>query len=221
MTKGKTTPFRGSRFLIQTGIAESGEAVTDITTTNPATVTVGSSTVIVRGDVITLTGLGDLDGEYVVATAVAGVLTLADTDWSDYTAPEEFTGATAAKHLFSNNFCELTSMNKAGSTIAQDDVSTICSDDFNDYESGAADAGTLQLGFNAAPAQSIQGQLRTYERSREKFWVKVILTRGQGSFLYYGAIQTGPGLEGSSGSANFTSGVTIQLSGNYYFIPAV
>lgn len=212
MAKGAITPFRGSKLFIQTGVDSPGEAITAVTNTNPGTVT--TTTPAVKGDVITIDGLPGYNGAYVVASASGGTLTLAGADWSGNTVPADYVDATSAAHEFSANWCEVTSISKTGGTIDQNEVSTICSTR-KEYEPGLADAGTLQVNFNFAPATDIQQQLMDYEISGEKFWVKLVLPRDQGTMMYYGSIQTGMNMDGAV-NGNYTSGVTIQLSGDYY-----
>ncbi|TEA79836.1 hypothetical protein [Allopusillimonas ginsengisoli] len=218
MSKGKSTPFRGSRLFVQQEVSETTAAITAITATNPGTVT--TSAAAAKGDIITIAGLPGFDGQYVVASVASGTLTLADADWSDELAPEEFDGATVAKLDFLTQFCELTGFNHSGSTVRYDDASTICSGDYDDFDAVSIDSGTLQLDFNFAPAVPIQEKLREYERTMEKFWVKVLLPRSQGTMAYYGGVQNGPGMSGSATESKFTSGVTLKLSGPYFHIKA-
>lgn len=216
MPRGKVTKFRGSKLFIDLGTTTVSEVITDITATNPGTVTV-TATTAKKGDVVTVSGPDGFDGAYVVKAVATDVITLANADWSDLTVPEGPAG-TIGIHDFSSNFCELTGFADSGSTINQDDVSTICSGMYNDFEPSSIDPGTLQLDFNAAPAEAIQTKLREYETSLEAFWVKIKLTNAQGTMLYYGSIQTGASLTGDAGTSNLTSGVTIKLSGPKYHI---
>ncbi|AEC22285.1 hypothetical protein PT7_P049 (plasmid) [Pusillimonas sp. T7-7] len=217
MAKGKVTPFRGSKLFIQSGVSITTEAVTAVTTTNPGTMTI-TGTTLVKGDVVSVAGLDDFDGSYVVANVAVDVVTLAGADWSGYEVPASYVGATAAVHEFTSNFCEVTSISKTGGTVDQNEVTTICSTR-KEYEAGLADSGTLALGFNFAPAVSVQEQLLEHEISGEKFWVKLVLPRSQGTMLYYGSIQTGINMDGAV-NGNYTSGVTMQLSGDYYRVAA-
>lgn len=218
MAQGKVTPFKGSKLYIQSAISSTTDPVTAVTNTNPGTVSVTGSTAA-KGDVITLAGIGDgYDGTYVVASAATGTMTLAGADWSGLTVPSSYASATSALHEFSSNFCEVTSINKTGGSIDQVEVTSLCSTR-KEYEPGLPDSGTLALGFNFAPATTIQALLAAYETSGEKFWVKLILPRLQGTMLYYGSIQTGLNMDGAV-NGNFTSGVTIQLSGDYFRVGA-
>ncbi|HWL29956.1 MAG TPA: hypothetical protein VNQ97_13720 [Burkholderiaceae bacterium] len=217
MAQGKVTPFKGSKLYIQSGISTTTESITAVTATNPGTATI-TSTTLVKGDVVTIAGLGDFDGTYVVKDVATSTVTLAGADWSGYDVPASYVGATAAAHEFTSNFCEVTSISKTGGTVDQNEVTTICSTR-KEYEAGLADSGTLQIGFNFAPAQAVQERLLEHELSTEKFWSKLVLPRNQGTMLYYGSVQTGMNMDGAV-NGNYTSGVTIQLSGDYYRVAA-
>ncbi|MGB3290935.1 MAG: hypothetical protein WBA83_16810 [Burkholderiaceae bacterium] len=217
MAQGKVTPFRGSKLFIQSGVSVTTEAITAVTATKPGTIAI-TDTDLTKGDVVTIAGLDVFAGSYVVQDVAAGIVTLAGTDWTGYDVPSSYAGATAAAHEFTGNFCEATSVNKTGGTIDQNEVSTICSTR-KEYEAGLPDSGTLAIAFNFAPAQSVQEKLLEHELSGEKFWVKLMLPRSQGTMLYYGSIQTGMNMDGAV-NGNYTSGVTMQLSGDYYRIAA-
>lgn len=218
MAQGKVTPVKGSKLLVQTGVSETPETIDSVTATNPGTIDI-TATTLVKGDIVTISGVGEgFDGEYAVSDVATGTVTLAGADWSDLVVPGSITGAEAAKHEFSANWCEVNSFNRAGGTIDQTDVSTFCSAR-REYDPGLADSGTIQFNFNYAPATTVQNKFKEYENSASKFWIKHILPRDQGTMLYYGSIQTGVGAEGSTGGV-YTSSVTIQLSGDYYRIAA-
>ncbi|MBV2181682.1 MAG: hypothetical protein KUL86_10685 [Castellaniella sp.] len=217
MSKGQVTPFKGSKLFIQTGVESPGEAITAVTATSPGTVETGAA--VAKGDVLVIAGLPGFDGAYVVAAVSAGTVTLAGADWSGLEVPASYVGALASAATFSANWCEVTGISKTGGTIDQTEVSTICSVR-KEYEPGLADAGTLQVNFNFAPATDLQQKLLAYEVSAEKFWAKLVLPRSQGTMLYYGSIQTGMNMDGAV-NGNYTSGVTIQLSGDYFHVKAV
>ena len=216
MSKGQVTPFKGSKFFIQTDVS-AGTSITSVTATKPGTLE--TAEVVAKGDILVITGLPGFDGEYVVSSVSLGTVTLANADWTGLEVPSDYTGALAAAAKFSANWCEVTGISKTGGTIDQTEVSTICSVR-KEYEPGLADAGTLQVNFNFAPATDIQQQLLAYEVSAEKFWAKLVLPRSQGTMLYYGSIQTGMNMDGAV-NGNYTSGVTIQLSGDYFHVKAV
>lgn len=219
MSRGQTTKFRGGVLRIETGVETPGTAITAATATNPGTIT--ASGTAVKGDVVTISGLGSgFDGDYVVSDVATGVLTLAGADWSSQVVPGSFTNAKLAAHTFSGNFCELTGFTDSGATVAQENVSTICSGMYDDFEPSSIDAGTLQLNFNAALDSTIQTALRDHEAALDTFWIKIELSNAKGTMLYQGSIQSGLGLTGSAGSSNMTSGVTLKLSGPKYFVAA-
>jgi len=219
MSKGKVTKFRGTKFLIQTGTSVTPETVKSITAANPGIIEI-TETVLVKGDVASIEGISGFEGEYVVK-AVSGDMVTVVADWSDMEDVAAPTGVTAAKVEFSTNFCELTGFDDSGASVDWEENTTICTEGFKDFESGLVDAGTLQMNFNAAPSEIIQEKLAEYVYSGEKFWIKLLLTNNQGSMLYYGGIQTGPGISGQAGTPNLTSGATIKLSGAKYHIKAV
>lgn len=216
MARSKATPFKGSKFSIQTG-TDDPAAIQGISAAAPAVVS-QTTHGYVNGDVVAITGVNEeIDGAYAITVLSDNTYSLKDTDFVglDVTIGT----ASEASVVVFTSACELTAINKTGGTIDQTEVSTICSDR-KEYESGLADSGTLQLSFNYAPATSVQQQLEQYELNAEKFWSKLELPRNQGTLLFYGAIQTGMNIDGAVNGV-YTSGVTIQLSGNYYRIPAV
>ncbi|WDU52667.1 hypothetical protein [Taylorella equigenitalis] len=118
--------------------------------------------------------------------------------------------------MFSANFCPTKSIQKSGASTEQEDVSTICSDG-KDYEAGSREEGNITLNFFLSPNHEVQQLLEKYEFSGEKFWTKLELSNNQGSYLFYGSIETGLSIDGSVGG-RWESSVTIKLSGRRYFI---
>lgn len=216
MSQGKRTPFRGSQLLIQTADG-TPVAITGITAANPPVLTVANTAV--PGDVITISEVSaEIDGQYLVQSATSSAITLGGG--ADFTGLT--TTVTASSMMTPATFtraCEITAFSRTGGTIDQIEVSDACSDR-KEYESGLPDSGTIQLTFNYAPATAVQLALAAYEDSGDKFWTKLVLPREQGTLAFYGAIQTGMNIDGAVNGV-YTSGVTIQLSGNSYRIPYV
>lgn len=209
----KATPFLGTKLYVQTGVSE--ETAVTAVTLQPATVTVEGGK-FKTDDMIVLSGLGDLDGRYPVAQADGNTITLCDeVDWSEKTQPEDLSEAKAQRVLWANNFCAVKSFSKDGATTEQVDVTTICSDG-KEFEPGDTDYGTIKLTFFLRYGTSeVQRLLRRYENNKEKFAVKMVLTRDEGTIFYYGSIETGMNIEGSVGQM-VDSGVSIKLSGRDY-----
>lgn len=215
MPVGKTTPFKGSQFLIETS-RDGGKVITGITNANPPVVSIAAHG-YTAGTPITIENVNEeIDGAYIVTNPAAGTFELLNADFSGMSAITVDAESKSFAILFSSA-CEVTSISKTGGTIDQTEVSSICSTR-KEYESGLADAGTLQINFNYAPATTVQQKLEAYEISGDKFWQKLVLPRKQGTLLLYGAIQTGINIDGAVNGV-FSSGVTIQLSGDYYRIP--
>lgn len=220
MSQGATTPFKGSTFLIESGLTES-QKITDIHQTNPAEVTVASHGYR-TGDVVRITGLANagmtelIDGGYPIQVLTDDTFALLGVDATAYHPYTKGARAAAKQWL---NVCELKTINKQGGNIDQIDVTTICSAK-KEYEPGLADEGTLQLDFNYAPAVAAQRQLTAYERHSESFWMKLILPRRQGMLLFNGSLQQGSSFQGGVGQV-YTSNVTIKLSGEVvHILPA-
>ncbi|AUU39497.1 TPA: hypothetical protein ACKRTJ_003674 [Proteus mirabilis] len=209
----KATPFLGTKIFVQTGL---GEAMTVTEATlSPATITIANNK-LKADDMIMLSGLGELDGRFPVAQVDGNKVTLCDeVDWSDKTLPTDFSSAKAQRIQWSNNFCAVKSFSKDGSTTEQIDVTTICSDG-KEYESGDTEYGSIKLTFFLRYSSSeVQRLLRKYENSKEKFAVKMVLTRNEGSMFYYGSVETGMNIDGSVGQM-MDSGISIKLSGRDY-----
>lgn len=216
MSKASTVKFKGSvvRFQRADGAAPS-TAVTAVTATNPATVSATGLTVV-RGDVLILQGLADFDGSYVVSSVESGVATIA-ADWSGKTVPTDYENAVAGKAVFSQEFCQLKSFQKSGSTTDQEDVSTICSVEGKDYESGDREEGTATLQFWYDMTNPVQELLEDYEFSGDKFWTRIELPKNKGVVLFNGNIETGLNMDGQVGSpGRWDSGVAIKISGRRY-----
>ena len=216
MSKAKTIKFNGSGVTFSKPSTPAGVAITALETTKPGTVSVTGLTAV-KGDVITITGLSGFDGDYVVASVTTGKFTLAGTDWTEETEPGSYTGAKAAKVEFGSNYCEVKSFQKSGASIEQMDVSTICSVDGKDYESGDREEGSLTLGFWLNPGSENQQLLEDYEFEKSKFWTKVKLPNKKGIYLFRGAIETGLNLDGQVGG-RWDSGVGIKVDGRRYFV---
>ncbi|HCZ8848629.1 TPA: hypothetical protein O4F25_002468 [Proteus mirabilis] len=209
----KATPFLGTKLFVQTGLGE--EVSITAVTLSPATLTIEGSK-LKADDMVVLSGLGELDGRFPVASVEGDKVTLCDeVDWSEKTLPTDFTEAKAQRIQWSNNFCAVKSFSKDGSTTEQIDVTTICSDG-KEYESGDTEYGSIKLTFFLQYSSSaVQRLLRKYENSKEKFAVKMVLTRDEGAMFYFGSIETGMNIEGSVGQM-MDSGVSIKLSGRDY-----
>lgn len=211
--KHKAAPFLGTKLYVQTGEGE--EMTVTAVSLSPATVTIENSK-LRADDMITLSGLGDLDGRYPVSGVTGNKVTLCEeVDWSEKTTPADFAAAKARRLTWSNNFCAVKSFSKDGATTEQVDVTTICSDG-KEFEPGDTDYGTIKLTFFLRYGTSeIQRLLRRYENNKEKFAVKMVLTRDEGTIFYYGSVETGMNIEGSIGQM-VNSGVSVKLSGRDY-----
>lgn len=220
MSKAKTTPFNGSRFFVQKATPGASENITAVTATNPGTITV-TDTTLKRGDAVTITGMGEFDGAYVVSAVSTDTVTLAGTDFAGKTVPTDFTDAKANLLAFTPNFCELTGITKAGATFEMIDVTSICTpENEKDEERGARTEGNLDLAFFYAPDQETQQLLQSYEHESEpndKFFTKIELSRKRGFLFIYGSIATGQGFEGTAGQ-RFTSSVSIKPSGRLIWV---
>lgn len=218
MSKAKTIKFNGSEVTFSKPVTTAGVAVTAVEATNPATVSATGLTAI-KGDVVAITGLPGFDGAYVVASVTAGKFTLAGADWTGKMVPTSYTNAKVVKVEFSAGFCALKSFQKSGASIEQVDVSTICSVEGKEYESGDREEGTVTLGFWLDPNSEIQNILEGHEFSGEKFWTKLKLSNNKGSYLFYGAVETGLNLDGQV-NGRWDSGLAIKVSGRRYFVQA-
>lgn len=220
MANGRSIKFNGSKVQIQKIIDAASAAtvaITGLTATNPATVKTTLNAK--KGDIITLTGLDGFEGDYVVSAVDSGTLTLANTDWSGKTVPSSFTSAKVGLVQFFDNFCELKNFQKSGATVEQIDVSTICSTDGKDYESGDREEGSLSMQFFMKPSSPVQTALEQYEYSGDKFWVRMLLSDGSGTYIFRGSIETGLNIDGQV-AGRWESGVSMKLSGRRYFVGA-
>jgi hypothetical protein len=205
MSKGKTTRFNGSRYAVQTAL-EASKAITNATQAKPIVVTVVGHG-YVSGDVVEVSGLHEsVDATYAIKSLSADTFELVGSNGEDYIL--SLTQAKASRGVFTN-ICELTSYSEAGDTRAELPTSTICSDDEEESEPGMRTPGALTLQFNSAPATTGQQTLQKLDDETTRFWSRLRLTNGQGTVLVHGYIQTGIGMDGSTG-ALFTGGVTIK-----------
>lgn len=218
MSKAKTIKFNGSEVTFSKPTTAAGVVITAVEATSTPTVSATGLTAV-KGDVIVITGLPGYDGSYVVASVASSKVTLAGVDWSGKTVPTSFTNAKVAKVEFTENFCTLKSFQKSGASIEQVDVSTICSTDGKEYESGDREEGTVTMGFWLDPDSEVQAALENYEFSGDKFWAKVKLANNKGTYLFYGSVETGLNLDGQV-NGRWDSGIAIKVSGRRYFIGA-
>ncbi|WP_044470459.1 hypothetical protein [Mannheimia massilioguelmaensis] len=212
-----TTPFQGSKFYLGVGL----DATKKITacTLSPATITIASSG-YAKGDAITIDGLGALNGTYPIKSVASdtGLITLADeVDWSGYDAPSSFTNATAAKVQWSDNFCQIKSIEGDGDTLGEEDVTTMCSQG-TETEAGEIEYGSIKLTFFFTPATKMQQDLRKKFYSKENFPWLLVLTNKQGSLYGTGFIQTSPNFSGEV-KGKYESGVTIKKAKRDYLLP--
>lgn len=216
MSKAKTIKFNGSEVTFSKPTTATGVAITAVEATSTPTVSATGLTAVM-GDVITISGLPGFDGSYVVSSVSTGKFTLVGVDWSGKTVPSSFTNAKGVKVEFSPQFCGLKSFQKSGASIEQVDVSTICSVEGKDYESGDREEGSVTLGFWLEPNSDVQNILEGYEFSGEKFWTKLKLSNNKGSYLFYGNVETGLNLDGQV-NGRWDSGLAVKISGRRYFV---
>ncbi|GAB7128037.1 phage tail protein [Silvimonas sp. JCM 19000] len=213
MAKSQTTPFRGSKISILSGVL-AAKAVTALSKANPAVATLANHNLI-QGDVVRLAGFGaDIDGDYAVNVVSDSTFQVLGLDTTNATFAVSATTTVAEATWL--DIAEITNFQEAGRSISQIETTTVASEE-TESEPGLPSAGTVQLTFNAAPDVASQTQLAAYETNGEKFWSRLTLPRGRGYKLYYGYISTGAGLDGAVNGV-YTSGVTIQLSGPKYYV---
>lgn len=215
MSRGQTTPFRGSRYAVLSGVLPS-RTLTALSKANPAVASVANHG-MTNGDVVRIANVSPtLDGDYAIKYLTDGTFQLLGLDTTGATFALTATSSAAQGTWL--DICELTNVQEAGRTISQIDTSTICSEE-QESEPGLPAPGTVQLSFNAAPDVDSQSMLADYETNGQKFWTRLALSRGRGFKLYWGYISTGAGLDGAVNGL-FTSGLTIQLSGPKYYVKA-
>lgn len=218
MANQKTIKFNGSKVSFQKTTTAVGVAVTSLSATNPATLQ-ATGLNAVKGDVIVITGASGFDGAYVVASVSSDTLTLAGVDWTGKQVPTSYANVKVAKAVFSDGFCALKSFQKSGASIEQVDVSTICSTDGKEYEAGDREEGSITMGFWLAPNSDVQSLLEDYEMSGDKFFTRLDLAGGKGSYLFYGNVETGLNIDGQV-NGRWDSGITIKVSGRRVFVGA-
>lgn len=207
----KSEPVRGTKFFVQNGW-DAAVNITAVTAATPGVIKPASGT-LAKGDVITITGLPDYNGTYVVASwaSIPGEATLVNADWDGLSTPDGYSGAQVAKAKWSSKFCDIKSFSRSGGTIDQEEISDVCSDG-KEYAPGLYDGGTLALTFNYYPDDTVQSLLSDHEESGEKFWTRWVFPKSTAVLLHYGSIQTGANIDGDV-RGSYQSGVTIKVSG--------
>lgn len=213
----KTTEFQGSKFYLQKGL----EATKKITamTTSPATITIASSG-YAAGDMIFIAGLGGMDGYYPIKSVASdsGLITLADeVNWSQFDKVTTFTNATAAKVQFHDNFCAIKSIAQDGSTLEEEDTTTICSEG-EETGPGEIKHGSIKLTFFLNFGSDVQLALREKFYSKENFAYLLKLKEKQGSIYGTGFVQTSMNLDGQV-KGKWESGATIKMAKRDYHLP--
>ncbi|WP_386696687.1 hypothetical protein [Lonepinella sp. MS14436] len=213
-----TTSFQGSKFYLQKGL-DASKKITAMTI-KPATITIASNG-YAKGDMILISDLGSMDGYYPIKSvdASTGVITLADeVNWSSFDTVTKFTNATAAKVQFHDNFCAIKNFDQDGSTLAEEDVTTMCSDG-EETEPGEITHGSLKLTFFLNFGSDVQQALRDKFYNKESFAYKLVLKENRGSLFGTGFVQTSMNLSGEV-KGKWDSGVTIKMAKRDYLLPA-
>ena len=214
----KTTEFQGSKFYLQKGL-ETTKKITAMTT-SPATITIASSG-YAAGDMILIAGLGGMDGYYPIKSVASdsGLITLADeVNWSQFDKVTTFTNATAAKVQFHDNFCAIKNLEQDGSSLSEQDVTTMCSEG-TETEPGEIEHGSVKLTFFLNFGSDVQKALREKFYSKETFAYLLKLKDDQGSIYGTGFVQTSMNLSGEV-KGKWESGATIKMAKRDYHLPA-
>lgn len=213
MAGGARHKFQGSRVAISTAFTADSPTpgITAITKANPAVVTDAGHN-LVDGSVIKpsgIVGMTELNGgTYIVNVLSSSQFELVGVDSSGYTT--YVSGGTYTTAVMSN-FCELTALDQADGATAEIDVSTICSDDSAEFESGIADPGTTTLDYNFAPLVAVQAAIKAARTSGAIVAVRTTLPSAGGQVIQLGTIQQ----TSMSGAVNgvWKGSTTIRNSG--------
>jgi Lambda phage tail tube protein, TTP len=220
MAQGKRYKFNGSTFAVQSGLG-TPKTVTGVSQANPGVVTALANG-FADADVVKLTDIGGMTplsaNLYVVDNADTDDFELAGTDTTAYPA---FSAATPnlakATPVVFTEFCELTGASQSDAAAAEIDVSTICST-AKEFETGLSDSGTIQLDYNFAPNQPVQGALRAAKKSGDQVAVQIEFPNDGGIVVMLGIVQQ-TSFQGST-DAMWTGSATLKLTGEIFVLPA-
>lgn len=212
----QTTPFQQTKFRYQTG-KEAGKAITAVDLSK-ASLTIATSG-FVKGDMIEIEGLGDLNGLYPVASVAADKVTLSsEVDWSGKDVPTNFSQAKAAKIIFSDQFCAIKNIEKSDDTLSTEDVTTVCSEG-TETEPGEIEYGSIKLGFFYAPSSEHQAALRKKFYAKETFAYKLEFPKNQGTAYGVGFLENAGSFSGEV-KGKYEGSVSIKPAKRDYLLPA-
>ncbi len=216
MPAGKRYKFNGSEIQFLSSYDEDSPGpmhVTAITKTNPAVVTVDSTTALgATGDIAvakldSVDGMTEVEGAYIVEVLSGTTVSLLGVDSSTYGT---FTLTALAYPGVFSDWCEVTGLNRQGGSSPEIPATTVCST-FAEFEIGLPDFGTAQIDFNYAPSTTVQQALDTFQQSGEKTAIHYSLPNGGGERYVLGFIQQ-TGEQGQNGSL-WTGSATFRATG--------
>lgn len=159
----KTTKFQGSKFRYQTG-KEAQKNITAITLNNtntPAELTIASSG-YAKGDMIQISGCGNLDGIYPILSVESNKVKLSEeVDWKRQDLPTSYTNAKAERITFSAQFCAIKNIEKSEDSLSTEDVTTVCSEG-TETEPGEIEYGSIKLNFFLLGEHNAEKQLASF-----------------------------------------------------------
>lgn len=210
----KTTKFQGTKFRI--GIGKEAQKPISAIVLATAALTI-SSHGYTKGDMIEITGCGQLDGLYPILSVSGNEVRLSDeVNWVGKDLPANYTNARAARVQFSEQFCAIKNIDKADDTLSTEDVTTVCSEG-TETEPGEIEFGSIKLNFSYTPSTEMQKRLRKLFYSKETFSYKIELPDSNGTTYGTGFLEAANGFSGEV-KGKYQGSVAIKPAGRDYLI---
>lgn len=217
MPGGKRYKFSKTEIQIMTALDNASPGpltVLGITKAEPPVITLNSTTTLgVAGDIgvgqlDSIEGMIEADDEVLLYQIIDGTtitwLNGNSTDWTTFSGSGVFYPGTMS------NWCEVTGLNRQGGSSPEINATDVCSD-FEEFEIGLPNFGTVQVDFKYAPLTTVQAALETLQENGTKGAIRYSLPRSGGERWVLGFVQQ-TGEQGQNGGL-WTGSMTFRATG--------
>ncbi len=217
MPGGKRYKFSKTEIQIMTAFDDASPGplhVSNITNAEPPVITVTSTTSLgATGDIgvaelSSVEGMTEADDEVLLYQVINGTT----ITWlnGDSTGWGTFSGSAVLFPGTMTDWCEVTGLNRQGGSSPEINATSVCSD-FEEFEIGLANFGTIQVDFNYAPLTTVQAAMEQLQEDGTKGAIRYSLPRSGGERWVLGFIQQ-TGEQGQNGSL-WTGSMTFRATG--------
>ncbi len=217
MSGGKAYKFSKTEIQLLTSYDNASPGplhVSAITKADPPVITVTSTTSLgSTGDIgvamlDSIEGMTEADDEVLLYQVINGTtitwLNADSTNWGT------FTGTGLLYPGTMTDWCEVTGLNRQGGSSPEINSTDVCSD-FEEFEIGLPNFGTVQVDFKYAPLTTVQAAMETLQEDGTKGAIRYSLPRSGGERWVLGFVQQ-TGEQGQNG-ALWTGSMTFRATG--------